>query len=317
VHLDLSDDQRDLQEGIRKLCRDRFPPEVVRSFGEEFDRDRWQELAAMGVFTLAQPEDEGGVGLSLVESALTYEVLGEHLVPGPVVGNHLARAADDVIIAEDEIAVVVAVSEAPSVVADLDVADMVITLRPDSVSIVDPAQIGWRPLEEALDPTSRVGEITSLPQGDRVGGADTAHSLRMQGSLLTSAMLVGVAETACRSGTAYASQRMQFDRPIGSFQAVQQLLADTYAKTEVARAALYAAAATLASGGAPGDREVAVARIVATSAAIDNARTCIQVHGGMGFTWEVDAHLFLKRAFALAVDFGSLDEAAETMAAQL
>jgi alkylation response protein AidB-like acyl-CoA dehydrogenase len=114
---------------------------------------------------------------------------------------------------------------------------------------------------------------------------------------------------------AHATSREQFGRVIGSFQAVKHLLADMAVRTEVARAALYAAAAHLDEPAVEGlDRAVAVAKLTAGEAAIANGKSATQVHGGMGFTWEVDVHLFLKRAWLLDTHFGSVDAHADGVA---
>jgi alkylation response protein AidB-like acyl-CoA dehydrogenase len=115
---------------------------------------------------------------------------------------------------------------------------------------------------------------------------------------------------------AYAKERQQFDRPVGSFQAVKHILADMLVRAEVARAAVYAAGAHLDDPGV-GDvlRAVTGAKLMAGDAALANGKACIQVHGGMGFTWEVDAHLYLKRARVLDTVFGSTQAQAEVMAA--
>ena len=137
-------------------------------------------------------------------------------------------------------------------------------------------------------------------------------------SLLASAQLVGVAEAATTLAVQYASDRQQFGRPVGSFQGLKHLLADCYVRTEVARSAVWSAGVTLDEPEAgDADRAVAGARLLAARAGADNAKTCVQVHGGMGFTWEVDAHLYMKRAWVLETMFGSADDAAEAVAATL
>ena len=111
---------------------------------------------------------------------------------------------------------------------------------------------------------------------------------------------------------------MQFDRPIGSFQAIKHILADMLTRTEVARAAVYAAGAHLDAPAVAGlDRSVAAAKIVAGEAAVANGKAATQVHGGMGYTWEVDVHLFLKRAWLAETQFGSADTHADRLAATL
>jgi alkylation response protein AidB-like acyl-CoA dehydrogenase len=128
---------------------------------------------------------------------------------------------------------------------------------------------------------------------------------------------VGLAGGALAMATDYAQGRVQFGRPIGSFQALKHLLADACVAVEVARAAVAAAGVAIDEDGGDADRAVAAARIVASRAADRATRACIQVHGGIGFTWELDAHLFLKRALVLDVGVGSSDAAVESLAATL
>jgi alkylation response protein AidB-like acyl-CoA dehydrogenase len=155
-----------------------------------------------------------------------------------------------------------------------------------------------------------------MPDGRRLGGPEVAHQWRRTGSLLTSALLLGIAGAASDLAVAYAKDRQQFGRTIGSFQAVKHILADTFARTEVARAAVHAAACTV-DDPEVGDvaRAVAGAKLLAGDAAVDNGRAATQVHGGMGFTWEVDVHLYLKRAWALGTVFGTSGRHADTVAA--
>jgi alkylation response protein AidB-like acyl-CoA dehydrogenase len=136
--------------------------------------------------------------------------------------------------------------------------------------------------------------------------------------VLTAALLLGIAEAVTDAGVAYAKERVQFDKPIGAFQAVKHLLADMLVRVEVARAAVYAAGVTI-DDPEVGDaaRAAAGAKILAGEAALANAKSNVQVHGGMGFTWEVDAQLYLKRAWVLETVFGSGDAHAEALAATI
>ena len=115
----------------------------------------------------------------------------------------------------------------------------------------------------------------------------------------------------------YAKTRHQFGRPIGAFQAIKHLCADMLVRTETARAAVQAAAVTADQPGV-GDveRSAAGAALLGAEAALDNAQTAIQVHGGMGFTWDVPVHLFLMRARVLASSLGPLDELARIVASR-
>jgi alkylation response protein AidB-like acyl-CoA dehydrogenase len=158
----------------------------------------------------------------------------------------------------------------------------------------------------------------AVPAGELIADAVTAERARLVGIVLTSALQLGLALRATELATAYAKEREQFGRVIGSFQAVKHLCADMLVRAEVARAAVYAAAVAL-DGRSDDDpaRAAAVAKTMAGDAAIANGKTGIQVHGGIGYTWEVDAQRFWKRAIVLDTHFGNSDEHAEAVAAML
>jgi alkylation response protein AidB-like acyl-CoA dehydrogenase len=160
-----------------------------------------------------------------------------------------------------------------------------------------------------------VHHVTDLPRGRQVGDAALARKLWLEGAALTAGQLLGIAEETLTLANEYAKQREQFDRPIGKFQAIKHILADMFVRQEVARAAAYAAGATL-DDPEVGDVERAVssAKLNAGEAAMKNARMCIQVHGGMGFTWEIPAHFYLKRVWVLESIFGTCDAHADLVA---
>jgi alkylation response protein AidB-like acyl-CoA dehydrogenase len=151
-----------------------------------------------------------------------------------------------------------------------------------------------------------------------VAGPEVAAWWRRDGAVLTAALQVGMAQWSCDLAVEYAKGRVQFGRPIGGFQAVKHLCADMAVRAEVARCAVQAAAVTVDQPDV-GDAVLAAAgaKILADEAAVTNGRSCIQVHGGMGFTWEVPAHLAYKRARVLATQFGSADTLAESLAGSL
>ena len=239
-------------------------------------------------------------------------------MPGPLVWTHLC--ADRIEGAESGACVVggidlVTPDGAPIVIEYLSFLDVLIVLRPDGVYRLDPRSIESSPLERPLDPHTPVHHVASLPQGDRIGAADASASLRLQGAALTAALQFGIAEMTQELATEYAKGREQFGRPIGGFQAVKHILADMYVRQELARCAAYAAGATLDDPEVGSvARAVAAAKLVAGDAAMKNARACIQVHGGMGYTWEIPAHYYLKRSWVLENVFGTIDEQAERMA---
>jgi alkylation response protein AidB-like acyl-CoA dehydrogenase len=313
VDLELTSDERDLQEGVRKLCEGRFPMEAVRSLEASggVDRGRWRELADAGVFSLRLPESAGGVGLGAREGVLVFEELGRALVPGPLVASSLAAGVVD--------GEVVGSVERDGVVVEwLGSLDALVVRDHDGLWAVEPSTVAGEAAAPPLDPLTPVARVTSLPQGEQVGGPEDAARWRVEGAALTAALQLGSAEATLDAAVAYAKERTQFDRPIGTFQAVKHILADMLVRLEVARAAVWAAGATIDQPevGDPA-RAASAAKVLADEAALTNGKAAIQVHGGMGFTWEVDAHLHLKRAWVLATQFGSTEHHSEALAASL
>ncbi|MYT40166.1 acyl-CoA dehydrogenase [Streptomyces sp. SID8356] len=149
--------------------------------------------------------------------------------------------------------------------------------------------------------------------GAGLAGGSEAYpgALCREGALLTAAEQLGSATRTTEMAVQHARTRKQFGSPIGSFQAVQHLCADMLARTEPARGALYAAALTA------DPVEIAAAKLLADEAAVRNARDCLQIHGGMGFTWEADVHLHLKRAWLRASRWLTAAESEEILAAAL
>ena len=321
MDFELTDDQVSLQEGVRAFLDGRFPLDAVREMeaAGHLDRGRWQELGETGVFSITLPEADGGLELGVSEAALVFEELGRALVPGPLVATFLAApwidgaATGERIVGRFEPGTPVSLVEHP---ADLDA---LFTLAPDGVRRLDPAAISTTPVERPVDALTPFGIVAGeVPDGELIADATAAERARLVGTVLTSALQLGLALRATELATGYAKEREQFGRVIGSFQAVKHLCADMLVRAEVARAAVYAAAVAL-DGRSDDDpvRAAAGAKILAGDAAIANGKTAIQVRGGIGFTWEVDAQRFWKRATVLDTHFGNSDEHAEAVAAML
>ncbi len=271
MHFQLTEDQRALQQGMRELLAGRFGRDALRAAVDApgvLDRSLWRELGEAGFFALRLPEDEGGVGLGVPEAVLLFEEAGRALLPGPLIATHLAAglvegAADG--------SVVVAQADGPHV-EWYEAAD--VTLYGDEVSAL--------PLEESLRSVDPLTPLHSLSEGPKVDPLV---------GLFSAAEQVGSAARTTEMAVQYAREREQFGVAIGSFQAVKHLCAQMLARTELARAAVYAAAVTEDLA------DIATAKLLADEAAVRCARDCLQVYGGMGFTWEADVHLHLKRAW--------------------
>jgi alkylation response protein AidB-like acyl-CoA dehydrogenase len=200
-------------------------------------------------------------------------------------------------------------------VEQLEATDVLVVLDDEGAWRVDAAEVTGTIVESPFDPLVPVSRVAELPAGQQVGDAAQADGWRRGGAVLVAAYQLGIAQACTDLAVAYAREREQFGRPVGTFQAVKHLLADNLVRSEVARAAVYAAGVTLddpAVGSV--ERAVVGAKLMADEAAVANTKTCIQVHGGMGYTWEVDAHLYFKRAHVLEPLFGSRDECADRMA---
>lgn len=311
----LTEDQKALRETLRGFlesqCGIERLPELEQS--PLLDRGLWSALAEMGVFGLRLPEDQGGVGLGSADAVIVFSELGRRLVPGPIAFTHLASGLIDG--AADGETIVGGLDLAghdaagPVMVEHLDSLDVLLALRPDGLYRIDPKSVKGEAVATPLDPLTPLHHVEDLPTGDRVADADAAASMRLEGAALVAAQMLGIAETTLEMAIEFSRGREQFGRPIGGFQALKHIMADMFIKQEVARAAVYAAGATLdAPDVAHLEKAIATAKVTAGDAALRNSRSCIQVHGGMGFTWEVPAHYFLKRTWVYSGLFGDEDE---------
>jgi alkylation response protein AidB-like acyl-CoA dehydrogenase len=329
MDFEVTEFQSELAGGIRRLCEGAFPLEAIRrteSTEHVVDRDGWRRLGEAGIFHPCLAEEAGGVALGLAEAALVFEELGRAMLAGPLVASHLAAGlvdgADDgsvvVGLVERPLPGAVGAGTLPIVVEHLADLDVLLVLSCEGIERLDPTSLDARALPRPMDLLTPVWSIPTLPDGAAVAGPEVAAWWRRDGAVLTAALQVGMAQWSCDLAVEYAKRRVQFGRPIGGFQAVKHLCADMAVRAEVARCAVQAAAVTVDQPDV-GDAVIAAAgaKILADEAAVTNGRSCIQVHGGMGFTWEVPAHLAYKRARVLATQFGSDDALADILAEAL
>jgi alkylation response protein AidB-like acyl-CoA dehydrogenase len=276
----------------------------------------WPKLAGLGWLGLHVPEEYGGEGAGLPELAVVLEELGRVVAPGPFLPTVLASA----IIAEagsDEQrrellpglvdgSVTASVglrartdggSGTDDLVLGGGLADLLLLVAGDDVVVFD-AESAEVTVPEGLDHTRRSARVTAPLDAARTRLVGAAASARRLARVLAGAEAAGIATACLEMALAYAKERTQFGRTIGTFQAVKHHAANMLLDAELATAAAWdAARAPLADPGA--ELAAAVAAVRSVPAAVRNAELNIQLLGGIGFTWEHDAHLFLRRALTL------------------
>jgi alkylation response protein AidB-like acyl-CoA dehydrogenase len=304
-------DQQALKDGVRSFCNGCVSLDTLRELEGTggFDRSLWKDLAELGAFALRLPEDRGGAGLGMSEAVLVFEELGRSLTPGPVLWSHLAAGLVDGTADGDVVVGALDLTSAvcePYLVEHWEALDVLLVVRRDRVERIDPKSLSVEPVATPLDPLTPLHHAAALPSGEEIAGADTARDLRLTGAALASGQLLGIAQATLDLALDYAKKREQFGRVIGSFQALKHMLADMFARLELARAGVYAAGATLDHPEVGNvEQAVSTGKLMAGEAAMKNSRACIQIHGGMGYTWEVPVHYYYKRTWVLQSLFGS------------
>jgi len=333
----LSEDQQALQSAANDLLSSKASPERVRVVvdgGGGWDRSLWSDLVEQGWPGIAVPEELGGVGLGWVEAAVLLEAVGAHVAPVPILGQLVALGglvASDGAGAEwlpslvSGTSIAVAAFRPLQATADGDGWKVTGTTEPvpftpsADVLVVPGTSAGGEerlllvPLDEstrpsaapAMDRTREVGRIVleGAPAVE-LGGIDAIRAHIDRGASAYSAELLGIAARCLDLAVAYAEDRVQFGRPIGSFQAVKHRCADMLVDVEGMRSATWWAAWCLAAGDEEADVAASVAKAWCSDAGDRVVRSALQVHGGIGFTWECDVHLYLKRAQLDRMAFG-------------
>ncbi|MCJ7439693.1 MAG: acyl-CoA/acyl-ACP dehydrogenase [Acidimicrobiia bacterium] len=304
-----TDDQIAFRDAVRELLAKECPPSVVReAWGVDAGRvgRAWPALGEMGVFGLLASEAVGGLGLSYVDLVLLLEETGYAALPEPIV-EHAAVAMPLL----GEPAASLGGDETIStsffhepVVPYADRADRLLLVHDGEWFLVPRADVVLTPTE-SVDGARRLARVQWEPtRGTVVGEGPAAAAAFDRGALGTAAQLVGLTRRMLDLTVAYATERRQFGVPIGTFQAVKHHLADARIALEFARPLVYRAAWSLATGDEDTAVHVSMAKATASDAAVLTAKHALQCHGAIGYSYEYDLHLFMKRAWALAAAWG-------------
>lgn len=331
-----SEEQTMMAGTVRELLADVCQPADLRRLmatGAARDGDRWSKIVEMGLAGVLVAEEHGGLGLRADDFVLLAEACGYAGLPEPLVENagvalpllsafagdpraatHLRRALDG------ETTVTVAHPVNPFV-ADADTAAAAIMVHDGAVHLVDLASARLT-AQPSIDPFRRLSSVAfdaspGTLLGDARAAAPHLDAALDRGALFAAAQMLGMAQRCVDLAVDYARDRQQFGKPIGSYQAIKHHLATAQVKIEFARPVLYAAAATLANADLQSRARISQAKLASADAADVAARTAIQVHGAMGYSWEVDVHFFLKRTIALTNWWGGAAFHRERVAARV
>ena len=277
-----SDDQLTLAESVRDYLAGTHGPEVLRRLDAEGNRDPaiWQGLADMGLTGLLVPEAQGGLGMGLVEAALIAAECGRACLAEPLVDSAFVGV--------------------PWLVArgQTDGLDEVVA---GTRRIAVPHPINpWLADSEGAALTS-VDPLRNLAVAEATEADDLLLNV---GALMSAAQLVGLSDAMLSQAVEYAKVRTQFGQPVGAFQGLKHQLASCSVAIEFAKPVVWRAAQALQDGLPSAPVHVSHAKLAASDAAMLTAETAIQVHGAMGYTYEVDLHFWMKRSWALCGAWG-------------
>jgi alkylation response protein AidB-like acyl-CoA dehydrogenase len=347
----LNDDQEALRDGARDVLDGFASSTQVRAVvnaGGGWDPALWAALVEQGWPGVAVPESLGGLGLGTVEVAVLLEEVGRHVAPAPFATTVLALDAligaaetDRVedLLRGDVLAGVAWSRQGDAVRAETDGSHWQVSGRPDPVLYAPSAAVAIvvaetqegpglfrvdldrerpAPAEPAMDRTRQLGwlHFDGMP-ATCLGGADAVAGLLNRGATYAAAEMLGSADRALTMAVEYAKERVQFGRPIGSFQAVKHRCADMLVDVEGMRSSVYWAAWCISADHRDAAVAASTAKIWCSDASKRVMASALQVHGGIGFTWEHDLHLFMKRAQLDQLTFGDASYHRERLAALL
>jgi alkylation response protein AidB-like acyl-CoA dehydrogenase len=326
VNFDFTDDQHAIRRTAKELLADRFTAERVRELAEahSYADDAWKEICELGWAGIFIEERHGGQGLGMVELVILMEELGYALAPIPFLSNAAAGLALQVAgtpeqrerwlpgIASGEARGTVGLMDngEARLVPDADSAAVIVLLAQGGGFVVEPSAAQVEPFE-AMDSTRRFARVRAAG-GDSLAGDGGDAPYRIATAL--AAELTGVAQRAMEMAVDYARERKQFGRPIGSYQAVSHRCAQMMLEVEGSRSASYYAGWCADAEPETLPLAASMAKAYASDAGWRVAASSLQVHGGIGFTWEHDLHFFMKRAKVDGMLYGSAGELREHVA---
>jgi alkylation response protein AidB-like acyl-CoA dehydrogenase len=324
VDFTFSDEQKAMAAAVRELLADLCSPLALRKAyddGAHAGNERWPRLVELGIPGMLAPEAAGGLGLNDIDFVLVAEETGRAALPEPVAEHAgiavplLAEIAGEspgarallARTAAGECRVAIVHAQNPYVLA-ADEATHFVVCAQDSIHLLtrDAVRLTAQPSIDLLRHLFSVDATLDAGNCVATGAAAREASARAlnRGAVFLAAQCLGLTERMIELAVEYAKTRSQFGQPIGSYQAIKHHLASVQVKLDFARPVVYAAATRLSTPGVRADTVASHAKLAASDAAELAARTAIQIHGAMGYSWEVDLHFYMKRAWGLAGAWG-------------
>ena len=318
-----TEEQLAFRDSLRKLLLEECTTESIRKLWKSengFNQDRWDKLSNLGVVGSIIDEDDGGLSLSDIDLVLMAEEVGYSALPEPLleVGwvtasllnrlpNHNHENWKPKLANGDLIALTC--HEINEFIPNANLAEFFFLQHGDGLYYASKADVKLIP-RQGLDPSIRIFTIDWNPKRTkrlmhRSESVDLWQEVLNRGVLLVSAQLIGLTQRLLDMSVDYVKTRQQFGKPIGSFQAIKHLLADIQIQLDFARPVVYKAAHSLASKGPGRYRDVSYAKLASSKVSKLAARSSIQAHGAIGYTWEADLQIFMKRIWFLDIFWGS------------
>lgn len=324
MYFQFTEDQRGFQDSVRKFLEKECTPAHVRaSWTAATGRsaELWSKLAEIGLFSLLVPEEHGGLGSTEVDLVLLLEETGRAALPEPVletaaVGVPLIASLKRGSLAKEWLpkvaageAILTVGHEINPFVTDAHIAHLLLLQRGNEIHAVPRAQITLE-RQPCNDPSRQLFRIDWTPSSEtRVARGEEGRRLAAaaldRGALACAAQQLGIAQQMVEMAARYANEREQFGKPIGSFQAIKHMLANVVVRIEFARPLVYRAAFSVAHDAPTRSVDVSAAKLAACEAAVSGAKTALQVHGAIGYTWEQDLQIWMKRAWTLDIAWGT------------
>ena len=321
-----TEEQTQFKDAIKSFLAEECAPASIRDGWQKnksFNLERWKNLIELGVLSSNLPEEKGGLGMDQVTLAMMVEEMGYAGLPEPV--------AEQIFLVNDVIPflpkniteavesnyndgtqyIALAHPLAPNPLFLNDAAGLIL-LDSSECKFIAKDDMDFE-IISSNDPSRELFKISSM--NDAISTSENFDELNSavssRGSLMTAALLIGLAQKMIDLSSVYVLDRAQFGKPIGSFQAVKHMLADVAVKIEFAKPAVYRAAYSLSQNNPKSALHCAHAKLMCTQAAELACKNSIQAHGAMGYTWEMDLHIYMRKAWSMMACWGNEDRQQE------